>query len=83
MALGSFGVGIGILFLADRTGFWLKEQKQFDAWAFGGLCVLSLALGLATVKKEDKDLGFMNREQTDEWKGWMQCEYILISTTQL
>lgn len=70
-----FSAAIAIIFLADRTGFWLKEQKQFDAWTFGFLNILGLAIGLATIKRADKDLGFLNREQTDEWKGWMQSMY--------
>ena len=63
--------------MADRTGFWLKEQKQFEPWSFGCLCLVSLAVGLATVKRADKDLGFLNRDQTDEWKGWMQGKHLI------
>lgn len=65
-------VATAVIFLADRTGFWLKEQKQFDPWTFGFLNLLCLAAGFGTIKRSDKDLGFLNREQTDEWKGWMQ-----------
>lgn len=54
---------------------WLKEQRQFDPWLFGGLCLFSLLVGLASVVRTDKDLGFLNRDQTDEWKGWMQGAY--------
>jgi hypothetical protein len=63
---------VALMYVADRTGFWFKEQKQFDPWFFGLLSFLALLVGLATVKRADKDLGFLNREQTDEWKGWMQ-----------
>lgn len=63
-----------LAFIADRTGFWLKEQKEFNPWIFAFLSIVSLAIGLLTVKQADKDLGFLNREQTDEWKGWMQSK---------
>jgi len=63
---------MALMYVADRTGFWFKEQKQFDPWFFGSLSVLAFLTGLGTVKRADKDLGFLNREQTEEWKGWMQ-----------
>ena len=68
-------VAAALIYLADRTGFWLKEQKQFSPWVFTFLSLLSLAAGLGTMRQADKDLGFLNREQTDEWKGWMQSEF--------
>ncbi|KAI0673403.1 Cas1p-domain-containing protein [Trametes maxima] len=70
-----------IIYVADRTGFWLKEQKQFSPWSFGFLSLLCLAIGLLTVKQADNDLGFLNREQTDEWKGWMQIAILIYHYT--
>lgn len=67
-----FSVVLATVFFADRTGIWLKEQKHFDGLNFTLLCLGALLYGLATVKRSDKDLGFLNRDQTDEWKGWMQ-----------
>ncbi|EMD41970.1 hypothetical protein CERSUDRAFT_41933 [Gelatoporia subvermispora B] len=70
-----------LIYVADRTGFWLKEQKQFDSWTFGFLSIFTLVLGLLTMKGGDKDLGFLNREQTDEWKGWMQLAILIYHYT--
>jgi N-acetylneuraminate 9-O-acetyltransferase len=63
---------LALVYLADRTSFWLKEQKDFNAWTFALVSLMCLAAGLSSVKQADKDLGFLNRDQTDEWKGWMQ-----------
>ncbi|KAF9455114.1 O-acetyltransferase [Macrolepiota fuliginosa MF-IS2] len=69
--------GAFFIYVADRTGLWLKEQKQFDFWGFTFLSVTCLAYGIFTLKRGDKDLGFMNRDQTDEWKGWMQLAILV------
>lgn len=72
-----FGSVVWLCRIADRTGLWLKSQKQFNPWIFTMLSVLIIVACLATVKKGSKDLGPLNRQQTDEWKGWMQL-FILI-----
>ncbi|KAJ7125661.1 O-acetyltransferase [Mycena crocata] len=70
-------LSIAFIYAADRSGLWLKEQKHYSPWVFAGLCLVSLAIGLYTVKRGDKDLGFLNREQTDEFKGWMQVVILI------
>ena len=72
MPLSIFGLATFLIFVADRTPIWLKEQKQYDPWVFGAWLVFALMFGLSTMKRADNDLGFLNREQSDEWKGWMQ-----------
>jgi hypothetical protein len=84
-----FGTAILYLFLADRTSVFLKEQKQYNVWTFSILVLVALGIGLITTVRRDKDMGFLNREQTDEWKGWMQsgssffspgraCEWLIV-----
>ncbi|EGG08914.1 uncharacterized protein MELLADRAFT_22930, partial [Melampsora larici-populina 98AG31] len=76
--LAAFGYSIVLIFLADRTTFFNKEQKQFNGWWFGLLNLLGLAVGILTSQVSDKgDLGLLNREQTDEWKGWMQIAILI------
>ena len=80
-------VNISILFyalffayLADRTNLYVKYQKQFDPISFGILMLVTLFLGYATFEP-GKDSSFLNRDITDEWKGWMQIVILIYHYT--
>ena len=68
--------GILILFyVCDKTTLIARAEKQYDRQHFLLLLGALLLAGLATVRRcagsapEEEVLG---REQTEEWKGWMQ-----------
>ncbi|ORZ22668.1 10 TM acyl transferase domain found in Cas1p-domain-containing protein [Absidia repens] len=75
-ALFVFGLGVIYMYFGDRTQLFGKMHKNFDSSTFMTLMMLFVLLSgmitLKTAKKENVDLGFLNRDQTDEWKGWMQ-----------
>ncbi|KAJ1947985.1 hypothetical protein EC988_005362, partial [Linderina pennispora] len=65
-----------LMYVNDRTPLFGKIQKHFVGWVFTLLSVAALAAGGYTVK-EDSAPGFLNRDQTDEWKGWMQLAILI------
>ncbi|KAI8332211.1 10 TM acyl transferase domain found in Cas1p-domain-containing protein [Chlamydoabsidia padenii] len=75
-ALFLFGLGVIYMYFGDRTQLFGKMHKHFDSTTFTilmmGIVGLAGLITLKTTKKEGVDLGFLNRDQTDEWKGWMQ-----------
>lgn len=63
------------MYLGDRSQLFGKISKQFDVPTFSILMMIMVVLGAVTLKSnhdQNKDAGFLNRDQTDEWKGWMQ-----------
>ncbi len=73
-------------FCADRTQIFNKMHKQFSSAEFAALCWLTLAVGAFSLRRTTSgpaepdprvsstppDRPFLDRSQTDEWKGWMQ-----------
>ncbi|KAF9952296.1 hypothetical protein BGZ72_006407 [Mortierella alpina] len=65
------------MYYADRTSLFAKGNKMFSASSFASLTFLSILAGCLTLKKADKDQPFLSRDQTDEWKGWMQIVILI------
>ena len=84
-ALLVIGLTLCYCFYADRTQIFDKAQKQFYPSNFNVLCWVVLVLGLVSLRqsvgvaankeaqsRRPSDQPFLSRDQTDEWKGWMQ-----------
>ncbi|KAL8645392.1 MAG: hypothetical protein Q9226_007328 [Calogaya cf. arnoldii] len=82
--------------LADRTQLFEKSQKHFNYQEFSGLCAIVLVLGLLSVrpilekktpagdalsKSQSAEPPFLSRDQSDEWKGWMQFVILIYHYT--
>ncbi|KAE8448436.1 hypothetical protein EG329_009501 [Mollisiaceae sp. DMI_Dod_QoI] len=83
-ALTVFGVVICFCFYADRTQIFEKSQKQFRRVEFLIACSGVGTAGLLSIRKtkhsptpsrssvDHPDQPLLSRDQTEEWKGWMQ-----------
>lgn len=71
-AMITIGLVLAYVVLADRAGFFVKTAKTWHTPTFIVLMVSLFAAGFVTWTKNTSGSGFLNREQTDEWKGWMQ-----------
>ena len=78
-----FALVIVYCFYADRTQIWNKYPKWFRSGDFLSLCVACLLIGILSIRRSyppltsgkptrSSDQPFLSRDQTDEWKGWMQ-----------
>lgn len=77
-------------FYADRTSLFNKVHKKHDPQDFTVLCLSTLVVGILSIrqpiksiqgtaplsKPESVDQPVLSRDQTDEWKGWMQ--YVIL-----
>ncbi|KAL8927314.1 MAG: hypothetical protein Q9208_002491 [Pyrenodesmia sp. 3 TL-2023] len=83
-------------FRKHRTQLFSKSQKHFSLDEFLTLCFSVLVLGILSirrseaklvpgrhvpVKEQAADQPFLPRDQTDEWKGWMQFTILIYHYT--
>lgn len=83
-ALSILALILCFCFYADRTQIFEKSHKQFNQREFLTACgfvaiasILSIRKVPRSLKEKNPKPDFLPREQTDEWKGWMQF-FILI-----
>ena len=83
-AAGILALALTYCYYADRSQLFEKSQKQFDMWEFQLYLAVPALLGLLSIRRSSPnaraeeahtqlaDQPFLSRDQTDEWKGWMQ-----------
>lgn len=70
-ALATLGLILAYFYLCDRTNFFMKENKYYSEWSFWLPVGYVLVLGLFFTE-EARSPRVLHREQTAEWRGWMQ-----------
>ncbi|KAI4174022.1 MAG: hypothetical protein LQ343_002585 [Gyalolechia ehrenbergii] len=95
-AFGIFALTLLYCFVADRTQLFNKGQKHFAHQEFLTMCAIVFALGVFSIRRspvasspcrflsvKDRfaDQPFLSRDQTDEWKGWMQFVILIYHYT--
>ena len=84
-------------YLADRTQLFNKSQKQYSSREFMALNAITVGLGALSMRRSATtsmrrgntydlvpkvvDQPFLSRDQTDEWKGWMQFVILIYHYT--
>uniref|UniRef100_V5HCC7 Putative conserved plasma membrane protein n=2 Tax=Ixodes ricinus TaxID=34613 RepID=V5HCC7_IXORI len=78
--LSKLGLIMGYFFLCDRTNFFMKENKYYTHLNFFLPVAYVFALGLFFTE-ETQHTQVLHRDQTNEWKGWMQLIILIYHTT--
>ena len=78
-AAGEFVGYMGYLYVCDRTTLIAKGPKHVSSPHFWGVNLLLLIIGLLTLRDSGEAAAAkpLQRDQTEEWKGWMQIMFIL------
>ncbi|XP_055013218.1 N-acetylneuraminate 9-O-acetyltransferase-like [Boleophthalmus pectinirostris] len=75
-ALCRMGLIMVYFYLCDRADVFMKEQKCYSHSAFFIPLISVFVLGVFC-SESTKESRVLNREQTDEWKGWMQLVILI------
>ncbi|XP_064646381.1 N-acetylneuraminate 9-O-acetyltransferase-like isoform X2 [Lineus longissimus] len=80
IALAKLGLIMTYFFICDRTTVFMKENKAYTLLNF--LLPFAYVMVLGFFFTEDSDQStILHRDQTDEWKGWMQLVILIYHIT--
>jgi len=70
------GFIMALTYVCENHWIFPHSQKEYSRDLFLVICVLFFLYGFYTIKPT-KDLTLLSRDQTEEWKGWMQFIFLL------
>ncbi|CAL5213776.1 unnamed protein product [Lathyrus oleraceus] len=84
-AMAEFGLILFYFYICDRTDFLGASTKNYNRDLFIFLFMLLLIVSAMTSLKRHNDTSsfsvrsmlYLNRHQTEEWKGWMQVLFLM------
>ncbi|XP_058083967.1 protein REDUCED WALL ACETYLATION 3-like [Magnolia sinica] len=84
-AMSEFGALLMYFYICDRTNVFSDSKKNYSRDLFLFLYVLLIiASAMTSLKKHHdksafsgKSILYLNRHQTEEWKGWMQVLFLM------
>ncbi|XP_040820439.1 N-acetylneuraminate 9-O-acetyltransferase isoform X3 [Ochotona curzoniae] len=75
-SLCKLGLIMAYFYMCDRADLFMKENKFYTHSSFFIPIIYILVLGVF-YNENTKETKVLNREQTDEWKGWMQLVILI------
>ncbi|KAF3339960.1 CAS1 domain-containing protein 1-like protein [Carex littledalei] len=84
-AMSEFGIVLVYFYICDRTSIFPETTKTYNRDLFLFLyALLIIASALTSFKRHTdksafsgKSIMFLNRHQTEEWRGWMQVLFLM------
>jgi hypothetical protein len=84
-AMAEFGAILFYFYISDRTSLLGESKKNYNRDLFLFLyCLLIIVSAMTSLKKHNdkspitgKSILYLNRHQTEEWKGWMQVLFLM------
>ncbi|XP_020868697.1 protein REDUCED WALL ACETYLATION 4 isoform X1 [Arabidopsis lyrata subsp. lyrata] len=84
-AMAEFGAILLYFYICDRTSLLGQSKKNYNRDLFLFLyCLLIIVSAMTSLKKHSdkspitgKSILYLNRHQTEEWKGWMQVLFLM------
>ncbi|XP_068091126.1 N-acetylneuraminate 9-O-acetyltransferase [Hyperolius riggenbachi] len=75
-SLCKLGLIMAYFYFCDRANLYMKENKFYTHSSFFIPLIYILVLGVF-YNENTKETKLLNRDQTDEWKGWMQLVILI------